>query len=123
MARTIDLAAEVGKILDKYADDLTVSMKDAAKEVARKGVQKVRENARGSFGGTGEYAKGWKSKVTEGRLSTSAVIYNKDAPGLPHLLEHGHAKRGGGRVEGRVHIKPVEDELVESFERAIRRDA
>ena len=66
------------------------------------------------------YGKGWTSQFETGRLSYQGVIYNKDLPGLPHLLEHGHAKRGGGRVDGRVHIKPVEDEIVKKFEKEVK---
>ena len=43
---------------------------------------------------------------------------------IAHLLEHGHAKRGGGRVAGREHIAPAEEkgnrELVQKIERGLR---
>ena len=122
MARTIDLSAEVNKILQEYGDDVYTSINQITREVAQKGVRKLKADARNSFGGTGEYAKEWTSQVETGHVSAQGVIYNKDLPGLPHLLEHGHAMRNGGRAPGKVHIKPVEDELVRSFEQAIRRD-
>lgn len=120
MAKTVDLANEVDKILQKYGDDIANHIQEATKEVARNGVQAVKANAKGDFGGTGKYAKGWKSKVEADRISAAAIIYNASVPGLPHLLEHGHALRNGGRVPGRVHIKPVETELVKSFEEAVK---
>ena len=48
------------------------------------------------------------------------TLYSK-VPGLPHLLENGHAKRGGGRVPGKTHIAPVEQELIKQFEEQIEK--
>lgn len=113
--KTIDLESAVKQILDQYQLDCTEEMKEAVKESAKVGVKKVKENARKSFDGE-KYYKGWTSRLEEGRLSAQGIIYNSKLPGLPHLLEHGHALHGGGRVSGRVHIAPVEEELASVFE-------
>ena len=122
MAKTIDLEKEIGKILQQYGDNLTENIKEVTKKVARAGVKSVKANSQSTFGGTGKYAAGWTSRVEDGRFSAQGTIYNKSLPGLPHLLENGHAKRGGGRVPGRAHIAPVESELIKQFEDAIVRE-
>lgn len=122
MAKTIDLEKEIGKILQQYGDSVTDNIKEVTKKVARAGVKSVKANSQSMFGGTGKYASGWASKVEDGRFSAQGIIYNKSLPGLPHLLENGHAKRGGGRVPGRAHIAPVESELIKQFEDAIVRE-
>ena len=91
------LAAEIEKILTEYGDEVQQDVDEAAQRVTKAGVKAVRANAKDSFDGTGRYAKGWKSKFETGRLSSQGIIYNGDLPGLPHLLEHGHANRNGGR--------------------------
>ena len=53
-------------------------------------------------------------------MTTDVVIHNKDLPGLPHLLEFGHAKKNGGRVAGRIHISKIEREVADKFEKGIR---
>lgn len=114
MAKVYDLSAEIRKILDDYEVEVTDDMKAAIKAAAKAGVKKVKSNAK-IFGGTGKYKKGWTSRVEEQRMSAQGTIYNKDVPGLPHLLENGHAKRGGGRTTGREHIRPVQDEIEQEF--------
>ena len=115
------LAAEIEKILTEYGDEVQENVDDAARSVTKAGVKAVRANANSTFDGTGKYAKGWKSKFETGRLSSQGIIYNGDLPGLPHLLENGHAKRGGGRVPGKTHIAPVEQELIKQFEEQIEK--
>ena len=123
MARTVPLdrlGAEIERILEEYSTEVTDDMKDAVKEVTKAGQRAVSQTARAQFDGTGRYARGWRSKVETERLGAEGVIYNATVPGLPHLLEHGHAKRGGGRVSGRAHIAPVEDKIVREFDRKVR---
>lgn len=114
------LAADVEKILAKYGEDVQANLSDIVKEMSKKGAKAVRSEAKSKFGGTGEYAAGWTSRVETGRVSAQGQIYNAKVPGLPHLLEHGHANRGGGRTPGRVHIATVEQQLIEEFEEKVK---
>lgn len=122
MAKAIDLTAEVQKILNDYGNDVTEHIRSITKDIAKKGAAKVRSNARGKLKQhTGKYAKGWTYKVEDRRYAPSATIYDKVYQ-LPHLLEHGHSRRGGGRkVDGREHIAPVEQELTKEFTEAVKK--
>lgn len=122
MARTpIDqFAASIEKILAKYQEDIQGNVNDIVKEMSKKGAQAVRKQASSMFKGSGEYASGWTSKAETGRISAQGVIYNSAVPGLPHLLEKGHALRQGGRTQGKPHIAPVEEELVREFEQKVK---
>lgn len=111
------LAAEVDKILEKYGEEVEANIDIIRKKVAQKGATALKNESKAKFNGE-DYAKGWT--VTEEKLPhyTSAVIHNKK-PGLPHLLEHGHVLilggRTVGRVQGREHIAPVEDEITKLY--------
>lgn len=115
-------AEEIQKIMEQYGDDIDRNISEAVKAVTKAGVKAIKAGSRAEYNRTGKYAKGWTSKVTEGRLETEGVIYNKN-PGLPHLLEHGHLNRNGKRtfVEGNKHIKPVETQVIEQFEEKVVR--
>lgn len=118
------LSAEINKILTEYGNEVQENVDDAARRVTKAGAKAVRGNAQSTFRvGNGEknYAKGWTSKFETGRLSAQGIIYNKDLPGLPHLLEHGHANRNGGRTPGRSHIAPVEQKIIKDFEEAVKK--
>ena len=114
------LTEEVEKILNEYGEHVQENLGDIVKQMSKKGAQTLRSQSKNTFKGTGEYAKGWTSRAETGRFSAQGTIYNKDVPGLPHLLEHGHANRGGGRTPGRVHIKTVEDALIKEFEQKVK---
>lgn len=110
--------AAIMGLLKDYEGDVNEYVREATKQVVKKGAQQMKA-ASGIFGGTGRYSRGWTSQVEDGRLSAQGAVYNRDVPGLPHLLEHGHAKRGGGRTSGKEHIAPVEQEMIEAFEKAL----
>lgn len=113
------LGEEINKILTKYGDEIEGNLDTIRKQVAQKGARAIANEARAKFGGTGEYAKGWTVTNEKKPHYMSAIIYNKKMPGLTHLLEFGHALVIGGRnvgkVEGREHIGPVEEELINQF--------
>lgn len=116
------LGAAIKNILADYGDDVARSMEDAVKKVTRAGATALRAESRQKFPrGTGAYAKGWKSRLDTKKRTAQGTIYNADLPGLPHLLEHGHANRNGGRTPGRVHIKPVEEQIIEDFTKEVER--
>ena len=69
---------------------------------------------------TGAYAKSWAVKKTkENSHSLEMTVHSKNRYQLAHLLEKGHAKRGGGRVAGKPHISPAEESGVQLFEKLI----
>ena len=53
--------------------------------------------------------------------SIQIVVHSKRYQ-LTHLLEFGHAKRGGGRTRAFPHIAPVEQAGIEQLTRDIERD-
>lgn len=111
----------VSDILKEYAEEEGLIVEETIKVVAQSGVRALRSEARSKFKRhTGDYASGWKVKMEHKINETSAVIYNARVPGLPHLLEYGHAKVGGGRVAGRAHIKPVEDEIIRKLDKELK---
>lgn len=117
---TLDtLADDIGKILEEYQDDVKQNLDQITKQIAQKGQQALKNESKSKFKGD-RYWKGWRVDLQVGRLDTKATIYNASLPGLPHLLEKGHAKRNGGRVEGTVHIAPIEEKLVAEFEKQVR---
>lgn len=123
MAKTItpdQFAAQIRGILAEYEGDVQAHVEEVTQKVAKEAAKAVRSAAKSTFGGSGKYASGWTSQVEVGRLSTQGVVYNKKVPGLPHLLEYGHANRGGGRTPGRAHIQPVEEQIIKEFESEVK---
>lgn len=102
-----DFAETVQAYLAKYSAGATEVLEEAIKEVSKESVKKLKST---SPKRKGKYGKSWAQQVETGRLKVGAVVYAKKPEyRLTHLLEKGHAKRGGGRVDARVHIEPVND--------------
>lgn len=114
-----NLGDAISEILSEYEGEITKNIPEITERVGKEGVKALRSSAKSKFKGTGKYSRGWTTYVEHKRLSSTVTIYNKKLPGLPHLLEHGHANRNGGRTAGRVHIAPVEEKLVNKYEKEI----
>ena len=97
---------DIVTILDDYSKDIYEGMEQASKDVAKEGASTLRKTSPKK---TGKYRKGWRVKSTSNLKSFSSTIYNATDWQLTHLLEKGHAKRNGGKVSPKVHIKPVEE--------------
>ena len=122
MGRTVridDLANVVMEGLQEYADLATDSMKAAVKKAGNTVKTDITANAPER---TGRYAKSWRAKTTkESATALEVTVYSPTRYMLAHLLEQGHAKRGGGRVAAIPHIAPAEQRGAEELEREIER--
>ena len=115
---TVDaMADEIMKGLTEYADLADTSMKKAVRKTAKSVKDEISANAPKR---TGAYSKSWTAKKTkENSHSLEMTVHSKNRYQLAHLLEKGHAKRGGGRVAGKAHISPAEENGVQLFEKLI----
>lgn len=96
-----------GILRNGYYPQVVEAMGEVIPEVAKEAAKKLKAQ---SPRDKGKYAKGWASKVEKGRIRVGATVYGKHGTyQIAHLLEHGHAKRNGGRTKGIVHIAPVEE--------------
>ncbi len=118
---------KVSELSKTIADELTLlqesstqAVKQAAKETATDVRDDIKSNA--PHGKSGKDAKSWRTRVTEETMTsiTYTVHAGPDGYRLAHLLEFGHAKRGGGRTRAISHIKPAEDRGIQEFENKIR---
>ncbi|MDO3374693.1 HK97 gp10 family phage protein [Bacillus paranthracis] len=108
-----DFASELARELQRYANVVEEELLTVQEDVADVAVGKLRESGPKK---TGAYRKGWRKKK-EG----NAVIVHNTKGQLTHLLENGHAKAGGGRVPAQVHIRPVEEYVINEVPRRIER--
>lgn len=113
------LADAVMKELNDYAELVTDDMKKAVKSAGNSVKKDIQANAPRD---SGAYAKSWSVKnMKENSHSLQLTVYSRNRYQLAHLLEFGHAKRGGGRVSGRAHIAPAEEAGVRKLETEIER--
>lgn len=125
MSRTVSIDEMDNAVMDeleKYADLAADELKAAVKETAasvRKDIQA------GAPVDTGKYKKSWSVKnVREDSESIELVVHSRNRYQIAHLLEHGHAKRGGGRVAAKPHIASAEqrgnEKLVQTIEQKLK---
>ena len=101
------LADAVMQQLEEYNELATDEMKKAVKKAGKTVKDEINASAPVR---TGRYAKSWRSKTTaESFTDIEVTVYSPSRYMLAHLLEHGHAKRGGGRVRAIPHIAPAEE--------------
>ena len=113
------MAAAIMEGLQDYADLATDDLKAAVKKAGSTVRKQIQQTAPSD---TGKYAKSRTVKTTkETANSLEVTVHSKNRYQLAHLLEFGHAKRGGGRVAGRSHIAPAEEAGIKELESEIER--
>lgn len=126
MAKTNNIAIEIGNLLDEYDLKVMRAVEAAAKEAAEVTARELQRTSpkRESGKGKGRYAKGWRVKRMEVGSLVSYIVYNGSNPGLTHVLEHGHVSRNQygswGRVRAIPHIGPAAEAEIQRFELGIR---
>lgn len=117
---SVDRMAEaVMEGLLEYAELAADVMKDCVKKA---GDTVKKETQAGAPVRTGKYKRSWAVKRQRETSSTlEVVVHSRNRYQLTHLLEKGHAKRGGGRVKAVPHIAPAEEKGVRELEEGIKR--
>lgn len=118
--------------IDQLADAVNEQMEEYSKlsaEIVKAAVTKAGNTVKKDIGAnapkkTARYAKSWRTKKTkESSTELEVTVYSPTRYMLAHLLEHGHAKRGG-RVKAIPHIAPAEEaaeeELMKDIERGLK---
>lgn len=117
---TVDQMADViMEGLLEYAELATDTMKDCVKKVGNTVKKETQANAPVK---SKRYQKSWavkRQKETSSMLEV--VVHSKNRYQLTHLLEKGHARRGGGRVRAIPHIAPAEEKGIRELEEGIRK--
>lgn len=103
------LANQIAKAVQEYTEDVSEAIDITVDETAKECLAQIKTTSKFK---TGNYAKGWKVVREKSRGSNRNIIWNSKFYMLVHLLEKGHAKRGGGRVAGKPHVGPAEQRYV-----------
>jgi len=122
MTRIDGLADAITNAMLAYTEEVEDAIPRIVDRTAEALVNEIRSTAPRRNNG-GAYARGWTARKlgsrTRSKEGYAKVICNPTHYSLAHLLEHGHAKRNGGRVEGKPHLRPACDKLVPAFEKSI----
>ena len=115
------LADAINAALQEYAALAAADMKKCIADAGKTVRKEIKSQAPKE---SGQYGKSWRvKKVAEDSQTVEYIVYSPRRYYLAHLLEHGHAKRGGGRVSARPHIAPAEEigeeKLIQDLERAL----
>ena len=108
--------------LEEYAELAAEEVKTAVRNAGNTVKDQISQTAPER---TGAYAKSWSVKKTkESSQALEVTVHSRNRYQIAHLLEHGHAKRGGGRVSAIPHIAPAEkageEQLLNDIEKALK---
>lgn len=107
--RIDQLADRIARAVQEYTEEVGEAIDVAVDTTAKECTEEIKVNSEFR---SGAYSKGWKIVRDKRRGVNKNIIWNPAFYRLVHLLEKGHAKRGGGRVAGKPHVGPAEQKYV-----------
>lgn len=116
----------VGELGGVIAEQLTIygkSVQEGIKKEAEKSIKQLVKDTRATAP-VGNRQKHYRDSIKSKGVHTTRsdkYIWFVDGPDyrLSHLLENGHAKKNGGRVEGTHFIQKATDPILESYLQAV----
>lgn len=108
----IDLAEELTDILSEYTEEVNQVVEDSSDVAANHAIQVIQQKAPKR---QGKYANSFRKKKLNSLRGKSTIVHSPKHYRKTHLLEHGHAKKNGGRVRGFPHLQPAEEEGTKVF--------
>lgn len=120
-----NFAETIAASLQQFSDEKTKEIKNIITDKSKELAENIKRDSPKRKTKGGKYAKGWTAKKDyENNLNIQYTIYNKSSEAsLSHLLENGHAKRNGGRVEGIPHIAPNTERIEKEIDEEIDKTA
>ena len=107
--------------LENYSQEKTDGLKALIKKSAKECCKEIKKN---SPKRSGKYKKGWRVRVDfESREDIRTTVHNKTNYQITHLLENGHAGKGGtskGAAPAHPHIRPAEEHTAEKLKREVK---
>lgn len=122
MANTIkigEIANEIANTLSGYTVQVADGVKAAADETMKELVADTKKDAPTR---SGDYKKAMAIKTRHESNYEKRLTWYVKPPHyrLTHLLEKGHAKRGGGRVKAYPHVAKNEEKAIADFEDRVK---
>lgn len=112
------MADAIVKELSAWSKEVVGALKEEVQAVGEDTAKELRQT---SPKRRGAYARDWASKVTyDDWQDIRVTVYNKRHYQLTHLLENGHAKVNGGRVNGIPHISVAEENAARDLEKKVK---
>lgn len=106
------LADEIVSAVREYTGDVTAGIDKEVESTADKVLMEVQNTAPRK---TGKYAKSFVKTDKSLPGKRRFVIWNRKYYRLVHLLEFGHTKIKGGRVDGKPHLIPAHQKYVDGM--------
>lgn len=114
------LANAITEAVREYTEDVSAAIEKKVDEVADLVLEEVKSN-HPYTDRSGEYTKGFVKTKQDEYGKTKRIIWNRKHYRRVHLLEFGHAKVNGGRVEARPHLRPAYEKYAAELPNDIKR--
>lgn len=117
---------EIMQILTEYTAEIGSKINEAGEKLGKQALKELKERSpkREKYpkGMKPTYSKGWRLKKFGERGRFRLVLHNAPRYNLTSILEYGFKHMPDkSLVEGREHIKPIQDKLNRDFEKAVEK--